>query len=75
MTETQRRVDGTGQPIGFPVQGWQPRPRPPREPMVGRWCRLEPLDPARHAEELFNALAEDQHENVWVGTQSADARQ
>jgi RimJ/RimL family protein N-acetyltransferase len=66
MTETQRRVDGMGQPIGFPVEGWQPRPRPRREPMVGRWCRLEPLDPERHAEALFGALAADEEGRCWT---------
>jgi RimJ/RimL family protein N-acetyltransferase len=48
-----------GQPVGFPVPGWTPRPRPPRSAVAGRFCRLEPLDPARHGPELFAANAED----------------
>ncbi|HVG99051.1 MAG TPA: GNAT family protein [Chloroflexota bacterium] len=48
-----------GQPVGFPVPGWTPRPRPPRRPMAGRYCRLEPLDPARHGADLFAANAAD----------------
>src|SRR5436190_1192100 len=40
------------QPIGQPVPGWTARPAPPRTPMQGRFCRVEPLDPARHSEEL-----------------------
>ena len=48
-----------GQPVGFPVPGWTPRPRPPRRPMAGRYCRLEPLDPARHGPDLFAANAAD----------------
>src|SRR5574341_414896 len=48
-----------GQPIGFPLQGWKEPPRPPRTAMVGRYCRLEPIDPARHSEELFRANALD----------------
>lgn len=51
--------DEFGQPVGFPVQGWERRPIPPRSPLHGRYCRLEPLDPARHADELFEAFAED----------------
>lgn len=34
---------------------WQPRPRPGRTAIEGRFCRLEPLDPARHGDELFAA--------------------
>ena len=34
-----------GQPIGPPLGDWSPPPPPPRQPMAGRWCRLEPLDP------------------------------
>jgi RimJ/RimL family protein N-acetyltransferase len=34
---------------------WQPRPRPGRTPLDGRYCRLEPLDSARHGDELFAA--------------------
>src|SRR5579862_3358315 len=47
-----------GQPIGFAVSHWQSPPRPPREPMEGRTCRLEPLDSDLHAADLFavNAL-------------------
>lgn len=55
-----------GQPIGFPVPGWTPRPRPPREPMVGRYCRLEPLDPDRHANALFDADADDVDGRSWT---------
>lgn len=32
---------------------WKPRAQPERRVLEGRWCRLEPLDPARHGEELF----------------------
>jgi RimJ/RimL family protein N-acetyltransferase len=34
---------------------WQPRPRPARIPLPGRYCRVEPLDPARHGDALFSA--------------------
>ncbi|HUH84021.1 MAG TPA: GNAT family protein [Stellaceae bacterium] len=48
---TQQR-NSFGQPIGFPLPQWQPRARPPRSAMAGRFCRLEPLDPERHAAAL-----------------------
>jgi RimJ/RimL family protein N-acetyltransferase len=53
------RRNELGQPIGEPVEGWAARPRPPREPIEGRFCRVEPLDPARHAEALFEANRQD----------------
>jgi RimJ/RimL family protein N-acetyltransferase len=37
------------------LRNWTPRPRPPREPIEGRYVRLEPLDTARHGDELFEA--------------------
>jgi RimJ/RimL family protein N-acetyltransferase len=44
-----------GQPIGFPLPGWMPPPRPPRTAMQGRYCRVEPIAPERHAAELHAA--------------------
>ena len=34
---------------------WQPRRRPGRVTLEGRFCRLEPLDPVRHGDRLFAA--------------------
>lgn len=48
-----------GQPVGFPVPGWKEPPRPPRTAMAGRYCRVEPIDPVRHAEELYRANSLD----------------
>lgn len=48
-----------GQPVGPSLPGWQPPPRPPRTPMEGRFCRVEPLEPARHADDLWAANALD----------------
>ena len=55
-----------GQPVGFAVPGWRPPPRPSRAPLVGRFCRLEPLDPARHGDELFAANALDVDARHWT---------
>jgi RimJ/RimL family protein N-acetyltransferase len=55
-----------GQPVGFPLPGWAPPPAPPREPMRGRYCRLEPLDPDRHADDLFAANALDADGRGWT---------
>jgi RimJ/RimL family protein N-acetyltransferase len=63
MTEHRNSI---GQPVGFPLRDWQARPRPPRVPMEGRFCRLEPLDPERHAVELFAANGEDKDRRNWT---------
>jgi RimJ/RimL family protein N-acetyltransferase len=44
------------QPVGPPVPGWAPPPPPPRTPTEGRYARLEPLDPERHAADLWASL-------------------
>ena len=59
-------LNDLGQPIGFPLPGWAPPPAPPREPMEGRFCRLEPLDPDRHAADLFAANAADADGRSWT---------
>jgi hypothetical protein len=46
-------INQLGQPIGFPIEGWSARERPPRTPMHGRYCRVEALDPDRHTRDLF----------------------
>ncbi len=55
-----------GQPIGFAVPDWVPARLPPRTPLGGRWCRVEPLDVARHGTELFAAFAEDREGRNWT---------
>lgn len=37
------------------LRDWHSRPRPARVRLEGLFCRLEPLDPARHGTELFAA--------------------
>jgi len=48
-----------GQPVGAPLPGWKGVERPPRTAMSGRYCRVEPIDPVRHAEDLYRASALD----------------
>jgi hypothetical protein len=54
-----QRYNELGQPIGAPLPDWSPRPFPPRTPIEGRFCRVEPLDAERHAAELFKANSDD----------------
>jgi RimJ/RimL family protein N-acetyltransferase len=53
------RKNELGQPIGPLLPDWKAPPPPPRAPMVGRYCRVEPIDAARHAEDLYRANAAD----------------
>ena len=62
----QPTINPLGQPIGFPVSDWTPPPLPPRESMLGRFCRLEPLDVDRHAAGLFAANAADADGRTWT---------
>jgi RimJ/RimL family protein N-acetyltransferase len=51
-----REIDpATGLPIGPIATPAGPAKRPERVVLEGRFCRLEPLDPARHGEHLFAA--------------------
>jgi RimJ/RimL family protein N-acetyltransferase len=59
-------VNALGQPIGFRVDGWTPPPRPLRQNLKGRTCRLEPLDPARHGAELHSANLLDTDHRNWT---------
>jgi RimJ/RimL family protein N-acetyltransferase len=55
-----------GQPIGRSLPDWQPPSMPPRCPIEGRYCRLVPLDPQRHAADLFAANAADTEGRNWT---------
>ncbi len=61
-----QHLNELGQPIGFPLPGWQPRSLPPRTAMEGRFCRVEPLDPARHAADLHAANRQDKEGRNWT---------
>lgn len=54
-----------GQPIGEPVAGWMPPPRPQRIVLEGQWCQVEPLSVA-HTAELYNANSIDTTHRMWT---------
>ena len=39
-----------------PLIGWQAAPTPAHQPVDGQYVRLEPLDPTRHGDDLWQAL-------------------
>lgn len=59
-------TNNLGQPVGFPLPDWQAPPWPEHTPIAGRFCRLEPLDPARHAADLQAANALDREDRMWT---------
>jgi RimJ/RimL family protein N-acetyltransferase len=55
-----------GQLVGKLVPRWTPPALPIRESMEGRLCRLEPLNPDRHARDLYQANAIDTEGRNWT---------
>jgi len=62
----QPRTNAFQQPIGPALPGWTPRPRPPLEPAIGRYCRLEPLSAERHAADLYHAFSQAPDGSDWT---------
>jgi RimJ/RimL family protein N-acetyltransferase len=59
-------TNSLGQPIGEAVPDWTLPALPAREPMQGRFCRLEPVVPERHATQLFEANRLDAIGSNWT---------
>ena len=54
------------QPIDALVPDWRAPLHPQRKNLEGRFCRLEPLDPIRHAASLFEANSLDASGRNWT---------
>ncbi len=63
MTELQNEL---GLPIGAPLADWTPRPIPGGEPLTGRFCRVEPVEPEQHGRDLFEAFSADREGRIWT---------
>jgi len=61
---TQRNT--YGQPIGPIVENWTARSLPPRTPLIGRTCRVEPVDVGSHSEDLFAAYSAAPDDRDWT---------
>lgn len=59
-------VNPPGQPIGPPLEGWTPWPRPSDAPMNGRACQVVRLDPEVHGEQLHEAFGRDADAANWT---------
>ncbi|OHX13760.1 GNAT family N-acetyltransferase [Chromobacterium sphagni] len=49
-------INALGQAVGSPVPDWSGARHPPHKILAGQYCRVEPLDVARHGGQLFDAL-------------------
>ncbi len=58
--------DDHGQPIGDPVPDWASVPVPEVATLHGRYCTLERLDPARHADDLYAAHTAAPDDRDWT---------
>lgn len=54
------------QPVGEAVPNWTAPARPGRHTIVGRHCTLEPLQPSRHARQLWEAFELDTAKRNWT---------
>jgi RimJ/RimL family protein N-acetyltransferase len=59
-------VNGLGLPVGIPIKDWCSPEKPDDHSLDGTYCRLEPLDSAKHGEHLFKANKLDQQDRIWV---------
>lgn len=59
-------LNALGQEVGLPLPDWEPPPAPSRMSLEGRYCRLEPMDPQRHAETLFDSYRLDEEGRLWT---------
>lgn len=61
-----QELNHLNQPIGVVVPNWKPASLPGHETLTGGYCRIERLDPARHAAELFEANTVDETGANWT---------
>lgn len=61
-----QEMNQLGQPIGFALPDWRAPDQPSRQPMEGRYCRLEVLDAERHADDLHAANTRDRDNRIWT---------
>ena len=63
MVQQKNSLD---QPVSFPVESWQSCKHPRGSRLQGRLCRLEPVDRALHAADLFDAFEHDSEQRNWT---------
>lgn len=59
-------MNALGQPVGEQVPNWTAPKFPPLHTMTGRFCRVEPLNPDRDSQALFEANCMDETGRMWT---------
>lgn len=59
-------MNNYGQPVGPEVTDWKGVARPPSKPIVGQFCRIEPLNTKLHVNDLYDAFSEDVDGILWT---------
>ncbi|WP_241650297.1 GNAT family N-acetyltransferase [Rosenbergiella collisarenosi] len=54
------------QPVGEPLESWQGAELPAKQPLIGKYCRLEPIDAGKHSEDLYRAFSEAEDARDWT---------
>ena len=58
------------------LKNWQPRPRPERKVLEGRYVRLEPLSASKHGDGLYEAATADSDSRFrWLFETAPDSRE
>lgn len=60
------RINAYGQPIGEPLPEWSPRAMPESVRLQGTFCRLEPIHPEQHADQLDAAYRTASDDRDWT---------
>lgn len=55
-----------GQPVGSPVPSWEAAKLPDGSSLVGRFCKLVPMDIDVHGEQLYDAFCNPIEEKDWT---------
>lgn len=57
------------------LEGWTPPPFPPARVLEGRYCRLEPVDPARHLDDIWAVNGGQDHIWQWMPAHPPQTRE
>src|SRR5690554_5949240 len=60
------QINALGQAVGDSLPQWKVPPVPSRTPLVGGYCRLEPLSMERHGPDLWSASSLDANGGSWT---------
>lgn len=69
---TSAVADAAANPL---LEGWTAPPFPPARVLEGRYCRLEPIDPARHLDDIWAVNAGNDHIWQWMPAHPPQTRE